>query len=402
MSINKKLKNLKTSKPVLFQILVAASIIAAALIIFAVMTATKKDVRRHTLTMAVPVVETIFIKTDSVTVIITGEGTVEPLRQISLSPQVGGKIISISDSFISGGQFTLGDTLLRIDPADYKLALRSSQARVKDLESKLMIAEEESKIAIEEWKIISSENSGSCEPPPLAAKKPQLLAARAALDGAKASTETALLNLERTVITAPFDGRVISKNIGQSQYVSPGFQLGHIYSIEAAEIAVPLPQEDLEWFNVPGFTSALSDQVNAIVTASIAGRELSWPAKIMRAEGVIDQKTRMIKIIVRVPRPYDTRPPLVMGLFVTVEIRGKKLPEAVLIPRIALHQNDTVWIAEDGKLKLRKVETARFEGSNVLIRSGLNNNDQVITSSLKIVTNGMKIRVKQGKGPRNQ
>ena len=153
MSINKTLKNIKTSKPILFQVLLSAVIIVVALVIFAIMMATKKNVKRQSHTMAIPIVETISVNTDSVTVRIAGEGTVKPLEQIFLSPQVGGKIIYISDSFISGGQFTLGDTLLKIDPADYRLLLISARARVKDLESKLMIAKEESKIAIEEWKI---------------------------------------------------------------------------------------------------------------------------------------------------------------------------------------------------------------------------------------------------------
>ena len=71
---------------------------------------------------------------------IKGEGTVQPLREIQLIPQVSGKVVFMSDSLVNGGQFRKGDTLLRIDPVDYRLAVTLAQAQVKDSESKLKLA----------------------------------------------------------------------------------------------------------------------------------------------------------------------------------------------------------------------------------------------------------------------
>ena len=62
-----------------------------------------------------------------------------------------------------------------------------------------------------------------------------------------------------------------------------------------------------------------------MVRASIAGRELSWPGKVVRTEGRLDERTRMIHVVVLVDKPYARKPPLVFGLFVTVEIEGRKI-----------------------------------------------------------------------------
>jgi hypothetical protein len=102
----------------------------------------------------------------------------------------------------------------------------------------------------------------------------------------------------------------------------------------------------------------------------------------------------MINVVVRVKRPYAKRPPLAIGLFVTVDITGRFLSKAAIIPQIALRQDNIVWVVkEDGRLHFRKVDIARFQGETVLIKSGLKQGEMVVTSSLKVVSDGMNVRV---------
>jgi multidrug efflux pump subunit AcrA (membrane-fusion protein) len=104
----------------------------------------------------------------------------------------------------------------------------------------------------------------------------------------------------------------------------------------------------------------------------------------------------MINVVVRVEKPYAKKPPLVFGLFVTVEIRGKVLPNAAIIPRAALHQGDVVWVVNgEGRLRFRKVKVARLQGNEVVVEDGLEDGETVVTTPLKAVTDGMAVRIVQ-------
>jgi RND family efflux transporter MFP subunit len=308
---------------------------------------------------------------------------------------VGGKVVEVSNALVNGGQFRKGDILLRIDPVDYQLAVTLAEAKVKDAESLLELAEEEAAAAREEWRLLHADDArAGKKPPALVAKEPQLAAAQAKLEADRADLRKAQLNLERTAIKAPFNGRVGEENVDVGQYVSPGQTLGTLYSTEAAEIAVPLEGEDLFWFDVPGFTSNDGVGSDAVVVADIAGKELSWPGKVVRTEGRLDERTRMINVVVQVEKPYAQKPPLIFGLFVKVVIQGRMVESAAIIPRAALHQDNEVWVMDDnGRLRFRQVDVARLQGDEVVVRSGLENGEILVTTPLKAVTDGMEVRV---------
>ena len=107
----------------------------------------------------------------------------------------------------------------------------------------------------------------------------------------------------------------------------------------------------------------------------------------------MDDRTRMVRVVVRVDKPYAAKPPLAVGLFVRVEIHGRQIPDLAIIPRSALHQGDTVWVVDsDDRIHYRKVQVARIDGEQVQVQSGLKTGDRVVVSPLKTVTDGMVIR----------
>ena len=232
------------------------------------------------------------------------------------------------------------------------------------------------------------------EPPPLVAKGPQLAAARAKLEADRADLSKALLNLERTDLRAPFDGRLSQESVDVGQYVSTGQALATLYSTEAAEIVLPLEDEDLFWIHAPGFTPGSRIGSSATVQARIAGWEQTWSGKVVRTEGKLDERTRMINVVVRVKKPYAKKPPLAVGLFVTVDIKGRTLPSAFIIPRSALHQGNVVWVVDENRrLRFRKVDVARLQGDDAVVKHGLEKGERVITTPLKAVADGMAVRI---------
>jgi RND family efflux transporter MFP subunit len=383
-------------KPRIIHFIVTLVFIGIGALVFVVLMATKPKLERTQPLAPKPMVRVAKVKTRPQVVIIKGEGTVRPLREIQLVPQVNGKLEIESRALVDGGEFKKGDLLLRIEPLDYQLAVTLAQARIKDSESKLKVVEEEAAASREEWHLLYKADAKENQIPALVAKEPQLAAARAKLAADRADLQKAQLNLERTELKAPFDSRVSEENVDIGQYVSIGQALATLFSTNQAEIVVPFEDEDLYWFHVPGFTPG--DEPGSVVSVRtrVAGREAFWPGRVVRAEGKLDERTRMINVVIRVNKPYETKPPLAAGLFVTVDIEGRTLENVVMIPRSALRGNNVVWVVDkNGQLKFRTVTVARLTPNAVLLNGGLNDGEMVVISSLKAVTDGMKVRIRQ-------
>lgn len=375
-------------------ILLTLVLVAAGALGFKALSETKQELKREEPRRVLPGVRVVGAVPAEGPIVIRGEGTVTPLREVNLVPQVGGKVVYVSPSLVNGGAFGSGELLVRIDPEDYRLAVTLARAKVEDAESKLETLQAESAAALEEWRFHRRDKgTGSAAPPRLLVKEPQLQAAEAQLAAQKAELRRAELSLERTEIHAPFNGRVSWESVDRGQVVSAGQSLATLYGTDAAEVVVPLQPEDLAWFDVPGFTKGEGPGAGAVVRGRIAGEERSWQGRVLRSEGRLDETTRMLGVVVGVDRPYATRPPLAVGMFVRVDILGKSPADAVRIPRAALRQGDVVWVVKDGRLRFRPVTVARTQGEEILVSSGLGEGELVAVSRLDTATDAMSVRV---------
>ena len=377
------------TKRKIIQAVIAVAVILLGIVGVRAMLAGREDPEKIKPLVQVPLARTVTVKVGQQEVVLVGQGTVKPVNEIQLVPQVSGKVVRISRALVNGGAFSKGDLLLSIDPSDYQIALTLAKARVKTAESQYELTNQEAEAARYEWDKLQP---GS-KPPPLVAKEPQLDAARASLDGEKANLKKARLQLDRTRLVAPFNGRVGNENVDMGQFVSPGQPLATLYSTDAAKIILPMEDRDLFWFHVPGLTRGGTKGSEVDVYSQVAGVKRIWPGRVVRSEGKVNEKTRMVDVVVRVENPYAQRPPLVAGLFVAVHIKGRVVENAVLIPRAALRSGETVWVVdEDGRLEFRKVDVARFSTQGVMIQGGLSEGEQVVISQIKSVSDGMQVR----------
>lgn len=344
-----------------------------------------------------PLVRAMPVEIKDVQLRVLAHGTAAPRTRTSLVSQVAGQIISVSPAFANGGFFKAGDVLVTIDPRDYELAVDRARAVVAQAEVRLAREEEEAELAMQEWQRL-----GSGEATDLALRKPQLEDARAALQAARASQEQARLSLERTRIRAPYEGRVLSKVVDLGQFVNPGAPVARIYAVEYAEIRLPVPHEQLAYLDlVYNARSELepASRPKALVHAVFAGAPRIWEGEIVRIEGEIDARTRMVNLVARVVAPYDqdgdpARAPLFAGLFVEVEILGRVARDVAVVPRTALRDTDQVLVIdEDSRLRFRRVDLLRLEAENALIRSGLSGGERICVSTLDAVVEGMQVRI---------
>jgi RND family efflux transporter MFP subunit len=198
------------------------------------------------------------------------------------------------------------------------------------------------------------------------------------------------LNLERTEVSLPFDGRISEENVDIGQYVLAGQPVASAYGIEAVEILVPLEDREMAWFDIPS---------KANVKAEFAGAIHTWSGQVVRTDSQVDPKTRLITVIIEVTEPFkksNGRPVLMPGMFVDVTIQGKILEQVFPIPRSSLHNGNEVWVvAQDNRLRIHKIDIARQDQEYAYVVSGIEDGAMIVTSALDTVTDGMKIRTQR-------
>jgi RND family efflux transporter MFP subunit len=383
-------KKLKFSLPII--------IIAIGLIGAAVMIKSRPKIQAKPVTFPAPLVRASITKLQDFQLTVKSQGTVSPRTESELFSQVSGQVIEVSPQFAAGGFFEKGEVMVKVDPRDYELSLSRWKAQVAQAELRLAQEEEEASIAQEEWKRLGKKEQAN----PLVLREPQLAEAKASLEGAQASLKQAELNLQRTQIRAPFNGRVRTKKVDLGQYVSPGVALATIYAVDYAEVRLPVPDNEMGYLDCClDYRSKNPATLNIDVTlkANYAGRDYRWSGKIVRVEGEIDPLSHMITLVARVEDPYgrdqrSDRPPLAVGLFVEAEIKGKLVKDVAVIPRSTLRGTESVLVIDDeNKLHFRIVEVLRKDSETVVISSGLGQGERICISPLEAVVEGMKVRV---------
>lgn len=132
-----------------------------------------------------------------------------------------------------------------------------------------------------------------------------------------------------------------------------------------------------------------------MLQASLAGKRHHWEGRIVRTEGVIDEKTRMLYAIAEMRDPYGNLglsqgAPLPVGLFVEAEIEGRTLAHVHLLPRQALCQGGQVLVVNGEHLiSFREVEVLRVKGEWAVVQRG----EAVVVSPLPQAVEGMEVKV---------
>ena len=327
---------------------------------------------------------------------VTAQGEVTPRREINLASQVSGKIAYVSPAFIEGGAFSKGDVLIRIEPEEYKYRVIQAQSNVAQARSRFASEQAEMRIARKDWEELGQGQEGSA----LALREPQMAEAAAQLAAAEAMMNEAELQLARTTITAPFDGRVRRKSVDVGEFVSPGINLGEIFATDLMQVALPLTDAELGQLGVQvGYRETESQPgPAAALNALVAGEPRVWRGRLVRTDSGYDRTTRVVFAYVEVADPYgaaaDRGAPLADGLFVTVDVEGREINDAVIVPRTALRGTDEVFIArDDNTLEVRTVQVASSSRTRVVLTSGVRPGERVITSPVRGAADGIEIAV---------
>jgi RND family efflux transporter MFP subunit len=323
----------------------------------------------------------------------TTHGTVEPRTESELIPEVSGRITTISDAMVSGGFFRQGQLLLSIDRLDYEEALEQEKAGLARAGSELNNAQ---KAHIRQLDLAKQNLTSDAQEDDASNR---LSVAKASLREMKARLSRAERDLMRTEIRAPYDGRVRNEKVDVGQFVNRGASIAMIYATDISEVRLPINDQELAFIDLSLAAGGINSNEPVTVTlrADFAGAEHAWQGAIVRTEGELDPRTRMLHVVAQVQRPYEQsqgRPPLAVGLFVEAEIHGATFDDIVVLPRSALRPNSQVYIVDkEGKLRFRQVDVLRIVEEDVYIRAGLERGELVCISPLDTALDGMPVRI---------
>ncbi len=329
--------------------------------------------------------------------VIEATGTVQPVEDVMLSPQVSGQVIRRSPEFIPGGFVKKGAVLLQIDPSDFRNTLELRKSDLLQTKTDLNMEMGRQEVAEQDLEL-AGVDSLSANQRSLVLRQPQLDAIRAQVKAAEAAVAQAELELSRTTIRAPFDAHILSQNVTVGSQVTPGDQLGRLVGSEQYWVNLTVPVDKLQWLSFPKSGNETGSTVQI--------RNSGWPKDIYRTGyldkqvGALDDQTRLARVLVRINDPLareDTtniQRELMIGGFVEAEVQAREIENVVRLNRDYLRTNQTVWVNEDGELSIREVEIILTDAKYAYISQGLEQGENIITTNLSVVSEGAKLRTK--------
>jgi multidrug efflux pump subunit AcrA (membrane-fusion protein) len=366
---------------------------------------------------------------------VVGYGAVRPGREWQAVAEVQGRIVELSPKAKEGALLPANELLIRIDAADYELAVALAKANIANAEAQLAeldaqeqnlrdsLAIEEASLALaekelerqrelllsksapqsaveaQERAVLAQRGSAQLQRNSLRLVPSQREALRAQLSVNRGNLSSAELNLARSVVRTPFACRVTAVAAEEAQFARVGELLLSADGIDTAEIEAQVPAQGLRRMIPPELRDqalTLADgpdlaallALEATIRLKLPGFSASWEARVERVSPQVDPKTRSLGVIVVVDDPYGKtlpgeRPPLARNTFCEVELRGKPKSGIVVIPRSALRENGVVHVVrEDGRLESRSVVVEFAQDDFVALSEGVSEGERVVLSDL--------------------
>lgn len=376
-----------------FKIFLCLLIISAGLVAATYFNKTAPKARKRPPLKIVPRVEIQPLHPTSQRVVVTAMGIGVPSREIKLKTRVSGEVIFIHPEFIPGGFVKKGTVILKIDPEDYKLAVARKKSDVISGQYVLKLEMGHQDVAKREWELLNK-NKPFKKNSDLALRKPHLAKAKGSLAAAEADLKQAKLNLKRTIVRAPFNAVVRTKNVELGSQVSSQEQLAELVGTDEYWVQAAIPVDRLKWIRIPRSQKGIGDPVRVIYR-----NVFERTGTVLKLLSDLEPEGRMARILISIKDPLDfkspssQKPPLLIGEYVRIEIQGKPLSDIYAVPRSALRDNTHLWLlTQTDQLEIRAVKTVWRGRDTILIREGLQPGDRLIVSELSKPVPGMSLK----------
>jgi membrane fusion protein (multidrug efflux system) len=291
------------------------------------------------------------------------KGSIDANEQIEIRSQVSGVVTAIY--FKEGGAVKKGQILLQIDRSE--LNAQRSQAQTQE-----QLAAENARRA----KLLLEKEAISQE---------EFQTAEAELKSRQAQTRLIDAQLAKTTIHAPFSGTVGLRAVSVGGFLTPETVVARLVNINPIKVTFSVAEQ---------YANAV--KVNARLGFTVAGDDRRYTARVYAIEPGLDVTTRTLQMRALADNPDGVLRP---GAFANIQLPLRKIENAILIPTQAIvpvQNGKKVFVAQNGKAKETMVETANRTDTEVLVTSGLQNGDTILTTGLLTLKNGSPVRVGLG------
>ena len=334
------------------------------------------------------------VRSESVQLFIESQGKAQAARQASLSSNVQGPVAWVSPSLEAGAYVKAGEPLLRLELADFETAVARSRATYEQASAEAEFAAADlARITELAAKRLASESE-------LQNAERAATVTSARLADAEAALEQSELDAERSILRAPFNAVVASRDVELGQFVNRAQSVAVLFDADSVDVRVPLAIRQLGYLDVPmgfrgEFESVQAPRVELV--GSYGGKQYIWEGKLLRTEATIDPNSNTVQSIIRIEQPTadlgGETIPLPIGLFVEARIAGKLVEDIISLPRSAIRNNSQVLVVDaENKMYYRDVDIFRLEQDRVIISGGLVPGEKICTSPIQAVVDGMSVR----------
>lgn len=312
------------------------------------------------------------LKVEDVPIYYSLKGYFEGDKDITLKPLVSGRVVEV---FVEEGQFVKeGQALLRIDSADYENLIKQTSAQIQQakvnyenlkamLERRRFLYEKEL-IAREEYENLQT----------------QIRAQEEIIKSLSVQLENAQLNLQRTILRAPFSGYIAQRFVNVGDYITPQTQTFRFVNLKPIKFVFQIPQEYLLYANKGSKIKVKVDPFG------------EFEGEIFFVSPVADI-SRLITVKAKIPNQEEKLKPGMYGeakLLLSRE-RAFKIPERAVVIQ---GNSNIVWLIQEGVVKGVKVEIVKQEDGFVYVKGDLKEGDKIALDNAYMLQEGTRVEVR--------
>jgi len=307
-------------------------------------------------------------------------GTVVALNSVQLRAQVGGFITGIF--FKEGEIVPQGKALYEIDRRKYIAAYNQAEANLSSANANLVKAQKD----IDRYNMLLQNDAVARQTVDQAQAAYEQ--AKGNVDVAKAAVLSAKTDLSYATITAPFTGRIGISQVRLGAEVSPGTTLLNTISSEhPIGVDVVVNEQDISRFY--DYQKHSTDSTFKLQLSD--GTDYNEPGKILAIDRGVNDQTGTITVRVQFPNTNDE---LKDGMSCVLRVLNSQSGERLIIPYKAITEQMGeffVFVSEDTIARQHKVKLGPRVGADVVVLSGIQAGDKVITDGLQRLRDKGKI-----------
>jgi RND family efflux transporter MFP subunit len=318
-------------------------------------------------------------------------GFVIPAESVKVFAQVSGIIASINPKATPGGVLEKGAWLAKLETIDFELALRSQQAQLAQAIASFSLEQADQALAKEELLFIEDNigpSDGLSIDESLVLREPQLTMAKAKVSIAENNVEKAELNLLRTSVVMPFDGKIISRGVGVGSKVSTNTSLFSVVNTDVYWLEVKIPHNFLSLFDKQQFAD--------VFQARLWGKGKTRQARFVSILPELDNKDRQVKVLLAIDKPQFknlSKPSVFINDFLNVQLKGKPINNAWTIKHSWLQPDNTIWVVDKHKTLQKRVVEVLFKGQDVIyVDTEIQPGDRALAEKPGIASVGLSVR----------